>query len=172
VVPDINQLITQVGQILVAHDLRLITAESCTGGMVASALTTVPGSSDWFEGAFVTYRLSAKRRMLGVGSGLLERFGAVSEPTARAMAEGALARSDAQISVSITGVAGPGGGDILTPVGTVWFAWALYADPGPAPRCIQTAEHFFEGSRADVRDQAVRIALEGVLAALAGAAPR
>jgi nicotinamide-nucleotide amidase len=106
-VSKINQLIKQVANALVERDFRLITAESCTGGMVASELTSIPGSSDWFEGAFVTYRLTAKERMLGVPASLLERFGAVSEPTARAMAEGALSASDAQISVAITGVAGP-----------------------------------------------------------------
>jgi nicotinamide-nucleotide amidase len=167
-VPDINQLITQVASALVKRQLRLITAESCTGGLVAGELTSIPGSSDWFEGAFVTYRESAKQRMLGVPEAVLERFGAVSEPTARAMAEGALAASDAQASVAITGVAGPGGGDILIPVGTVWFAWALKLSATPAPQCVQTAQHKFTGSRDQVREQAVRIALQGVLASLEG----
>jgi nicotinamide-nucleotide amidase len=165
-VSEINQLITQVANALVAQDFRLITAESCTGGMLAGELTSIPGSSNWFEGAFVTYRSSAKERMLGVPAGLLERFGAVSEPTARAMAEGALSASDAHVSVAITGIAGPDGGDVLTPVGTVWFAWALHPEPGPTPRCIQTARHSFEGSRDDVREQALRVALLGVLASL------
>jgi len=165
-VSEINQLITQVAGALAEKNLRLITAESCTGGMVAGELTGIPGSSNWFEGAFVTYRLSAKRRMLGVSGELLERFGAVSEPVARAMAEGALRASDADVSVAITGVAGPAGGDILTPVGTVWFAWALLTTPDSEPSCVQASQHDFSGSRDQVRRQAVEIALAGVLALL------
>src|SRR5690606_15352396 len=102
----------------------------------------VPGSSNWFEGAFVTYRLSAKTRMIGVATEILDRYGAVSEPTARAMAEGALRASDAGVSVAVTGVAGPGGGDVVAPVGTVWFGWALR---DPEPRCVQTARHELTG---------------------------
>ena len=146
---------------LTAHDQRLITVESCTGGMVAACLTSLPGSSDWLEGAFVTYRLSAKQRMVGVSATTLERYGAVSEPTARAMAEGALANSDADISVAITGVAGPSGGDIVTPVGTVWFAWAVKQDQ---ISCVQTLQSRFDGDRDQVRNQAVNVALQGVLA--------
>lgn len=160
------QLIEQIASALNQKHLRLITAESCTGGMLASELTTMPGSSNWFEGAFVTYRLSAKERMLHVPPGLLERYGAVSEPTARAMAEGALAASNADVSVAITGVAGPGGGDVLIPVGTVWFAWAMMGTDF-VPRCVQTAEHRLRGSRAQVREQAVELALEGIAATLA-----
>ncbi len=140
---------------------RLISVESCTGGMVAAYLTGQPGSSEWFEGAFVTYRLSAKTRMVGVTESILNKHGAVSEPTARAMAEGALYNSDADISVAITGVAGPGGGDIVTPVGTVWFAWALRT---PEIRCVQTLQSHFDGDRDAVRNQAVNLALRGVLA--------
>lgn len=157
------QLVEAVAGALRGRTATLVTAESCTGGLIAAELTAIPGSSDWFEGAFVTYRLSAKRRMIGVRPDTLTRYGAVSEPTAREMAEGALRASDAQISVAVTGVAGPGGGDVLTPVGTVWFGWAL-ADP--EPRCVQTACHDLDGSRRNVRRQATRIALEGVLAIL------
>jgi nicotinamide-nucleotide amidase len=157
------QLIDAVGQLLVANNLTLVTAESCTGGMIATELTSVPGCSEWFEGAFVTYRLSAKTRMLGVAQATLDSYGAVSEPTAREMAEGALAASDANISVSVTGVAGPDGGDLLAPRGTVWFGWAVKA---PKPRCVQTSRHEFSGTREMVREQAVVVALEGVLAIL------
>lgn len=160
---DNNQLIAALARRLIANDLTLVTAESCTGGEIAAELTAAAGSSQWFEGAFVTYRLSAKQRMLGVSGELLEREGAVSEPTARAMAEGALACSDARISVSVTGVAGPDGGDPVSPVGTVWFGWAV---KGPQPRCVQTARHQLAGDRAAVRARAVRIALEGLLALL------
>lgn len=160
------QLIEQVAARLCRNDLKLITAESCTGGLLASELTAVAGSSAWFEGAFVTYRLSAKERMLHVPSQVLVRYGAVSEPTARAMAEGALAASDANVSVAITGVAGPDGGDVVTPVGTVWFAWAML-DAHGEPRCVQTAEHRLRGSRNEVRQRAVELALEGIAATLA-----
>lgn len=157
------QLIEQVARLLTDNDLTLVTAESCTGGMIAAELTAVPGSSDWFEGAFVTYRLSAKVRMVGVRQTTLDTHGAVSEPTAREMAEGALRASDARISVSVTGVAGPSGGELLAPVGTVWFAWAVRTEQ---PRCVQTAQHRLEGNRAQIRRRAVTIALEGVRALL------
>jgi nicotinamide-nucleotide amidase len=157
--PDL-QLIDAIAARLMAADLRLVTAESCTGGLIAATLTRVPGSSRWLEGGFVTYRLSAKSRMIGVPQATLDEFGAVSEPTARAMAEGALAASDAHVSVSVTGVAGPDGGDPIAPVGTVWFGWAIR---DPEPRCVQTARFELEGERDAVRQAAVRIALEGVL---------
>ncbi len=136
--------------------------------MVAEELTRQPGSSDWFEGALVTYRLSAKQRLLGVPATMLERYGAVSEPVARAMAEGALRVSDADVSVAITGIAGPDGGDVLTPVGTVWFAWARRDRPDAEPVCVQAAQHRFSGSRDEVRNQAVVLALQGVLESLNG----
>ena len=108
----------------------------------------------------------AKRRLLGVPAAMLERYGAVSEPVARAMAEGALRVSDADVSVAITGIAGPDGGDMLAPVGTVWFAWARREQPGAEPACLQATQHRFSGSRDEVRNQAVALALEGVLASL------
>lgn len=159
------QLVEAVAQALRHRHATLVTAESCTGGLIAAELTAIPGSSEWFEGAFVTYRLSAKQRMIGVRAATLERYGAVSEPTVREMAEGALRAAGARVSVAVTGVAGPGGGDVLTPVGTVWFGWAL-ADP--EPRCVQTACHDLDGSRTQVRRQATRLALQGVLAVLGG----
>ncbi len=170
-VENINQLIDQVAGALLEGGSRLITAESCTGGMVAAELTSRPGSSDWFEGALVTYRLSAKQRLLGVPHALLERYGAVSEPVARAMAEGAIRVSDADVSVAITGIAGPEGGDVLAPVGTVWFAWARRDHPGAEPVCVQATQHRFSGSRDEVRMQAVALALEGVLATVNGLSP-
>jgi nicotinamide-nucleotide amidase len=161
--PDIP--LDELARLLTEADLKLVTAESCTGGLIAATLTAAAGSSAWFEGAFVTYRLSAKQRMLGVPAALLEREGAVSEPVARAMAEGALHASDAQVSVAVTGLAGPDGGEPLLPVGTVWFAWGLRA---PEPRCIQTAVHELSGDRAAVRAAAVAIALRGVVTLLDG----
>lgn len=157
-----NRLSELIAQHLIDRGLRLVTAESCTGGLVAAQLTAIPGSSAWFEGAFVTYRIPAKIRMLGVDPAILERYTAVSEPVAREMAMGALAHCDADVSVAITGVAGPGGGDPVSPVGTVWFAWASRL---PQIQCIQTSEHNFTGDRDSVRQQAVEIALAGVLEA-------
>lgn len=162
---DLGARIAELERLLTRRRITLVTAESCTGGLIAAELTDVPGSSSWFEGAFVTYRLSAKTRMIGVTADTLDRYGAVSEPTARAMAEGALRASDAGVSVAVTGVAGPGGGDVLAPVGTVWFGWALC---DPEPRCVQTARHELPGERAEVRAQAVVVALDGLLAVLRG----
>ncbi len=156
---------SSVGKLLTANNLTLVAAESCTGGLIAAELTCVPGCSEWFEGAFVTYRPSAKIRMIGVRQQTLDSHGAVSEPVAREMAEGALAASAAGISVSVTGVAGPDGGDLITPVGTVWFAWALKV---PEPQCVQASRHELAGGRERVRELAVRIALEGVRAVLDG----
>ncbi len=153
------QLIDAVARLLLDNQLTLVTAESCTGGLIAAELTSRPGSSEWFEGAFVTYRLSAKIRMIGVRPETLAEHGPVSEPTVREMAEGALAASEARISIAVTGVAGPDGGDLLAPVGTVWFGWAAQM---PHPRCVQTSRHRVEGSRAQVRRQAVDIALAGL----------
>lgn len=162
VVDRINQLAELLARRVTASGQRIVTAESCTGGLVAARLTEIPGSSAWFEGAFVTYSLSAKRRMLGVPAATLQRYGAVSEPTARAMAEGAVHVADADLAVAITGIAGPEGGDPITPVGTVWFAWAARKDPGTDCDVV-TAEHEIAGSRNEVRRGAVLLAIEGLL---------
>lgn len=142
----------------------LATAESCTGGWVAQAATAIAGSSAWFDRGFVTYSNPAKTDVLGVPAALLARHGAVSEPVARAMAEGALARSRAQVAVAITGIAGPDGGTAEKPVGTVWFAWAMQ---GQGTRAEQRR---FGGDREAVRRQSVAIALEGLLATIRRAA--
>jgi nicotinamide-nucleotide amidase len=146
---------------LLHKNMRLVAAESCTGGLFAAMCTGNPGSSEWFEGAFVTYRIPAKTRMLDVSELTLARWGAVSEPTAREMAIGALTHSDADMAVSVTGVAGPGGGDIDVPVGTVWIAWALRVPD--STRLAQSARHAFAGSREHIRRAAVRAALAGIL---------
>ncbi|MCC6197231.1 MAG: CinA family protein [Burkholderiales bacterium] len=132
------------------------TAESCTGGLVAGAITGIAGSSGWFDRGFVTYSNEAKQELLGVPEATLRAHGAVSEATARAMAEGALARSRAQFAVAITGVAGPGGGSPDKPVGMVCFAWA-----GPAG--VVTATRSLSGDRAAVRHASVVVALESLL---------
>lgn len=154
-----DRVTQEVIALLSRRHWRLATAESCTGGLVAAHLTAIPGSSEWFECAFVTYRESAKMKLLGVSASALARYTAVSEPVAREMATGALRQSDADISVAITGIAGPGGGDMVTPVGTVWFAWAL-RDPDPV--CIQASAHQLPGDRDAVRQSAVQIALNGL----------
>lgn len=154
---ELETLARQVGEALRQRHEMLATAESCTGGWVAQCLTAIAGSSAWFERGFVTYSNQAKMDMLGVLDDVLEKHGAVSEATARAMARGAVSHSRAQWSLSITGIAGPGGGTAAKPVGTVCFAWAR-RDGG----CLATTRHF-EGDRDAVRRQAVAFALRGLL---------
>lgn len=152
-----NQLAAQVGAALHAHGMLLATAESCTGGGVAGAVTEIAGSSAWFDRGFVTYSNQAKVDMLGVASDTLDRFGAVSEATVREMVDGALRRSQAQVALAVSGIAGPGGGSKEKPVGTVWFAWGIKAGASVARL------HQLAGNRAEIREQAVHIALQGVL---------
>jgi nicotinamide-nucleotide amidase len=154
-------LAAQVGAALKDHGIMLCTAESCTGGGVACAVTDIAGSSAWFDRGFVTYSNQAKQDMLGVSTGTLARFGAVSEATVREMVAGALQHSQAQLALAISGIAGPGGGTPDKPVGTVWFAW------GFKDGVTLAQHHLLPGSRAEIRQQAVRIALQGVLALLA-----
>lgn len=150
-------LAEQLGKALLLDDSRLVTAESCTGGGVAHLITTIAGSSQWFERGFVTYSNDAKEELLGVSHDLLARYGAVSEETALAMAQGALANSHAHISVAVTGIAGPGGGTAEKPTGTVCFAWGRRGDG------TRTARTVFEGDRLQVREQAVLMAIQGLL---------
>lgn len=156
-----TSLAARVGAALQAHGLMLVTAESCTGGGVAQALTDIAGSSVWFERGFVTYSNLSKQQMLGVSQETLDRHGAVSEAVVREMAAGALRFSAAQLAVAVSGIAGPGGGSAEKPVGTVWLAWQLQ-DSWVITRCLQ-----FAGDRAAVRKQAVEVALEGVFQLLA-----
>ncbi len=157
----IDTLAHEVGDALRRRGWLAATAESCTGGLVAGAITGIAGSSAWFERGFVTYSNEAKQEALGVPAAVLAAHGAVSEPTARAMAEGALAHSRADVAVAITGIAGPGGATPGKPVGTVCFAWAAR---GVATR---VATFHFAGDRAAVREGAVEAALRGLLAAVA-----
>ena len=136
--------LTHIAAQLAARGWMLATAESCTGGMVAAACTDLAGSSQWFERGFVSYSNAAKTELLGVPASLIAVHGAVSEPVARAMAEGALAHSHAQVSLAVTGVAGPTGGSPDKPVGTVWFAWCM------AGQTHSEVQHF-GGDRAAVR---------------------
>lgn len=145
-----------LAELLTAAGLTLVTAESCTGGGLAEVLTTIPGSSRWFERGFISYSNLSKREMLGVKTETLARHGAVSEPTARAMAEGALAHSPADLAVAITSIAGPGGGTEAKPVGTVCFAWARRKHE------TRSSTLYFPGDRTAVRRQSVAAAIEGL----------
>lgn len=153
---DINELAAQVGNVLKSQGLMLATAESCTGGGVAQAITEIAGSSEWFECGFITYSNASKTDMLEVPDALIVRYGAVSDEVAQAMAEGALANSNATISLSTTGIAGPGGAVPGKPVGTVCFAWAV-AHRTFSERLV------FQGDRHAVRQQTVAHALAGLL---------
>jgi nicotinamide-nucleotide amidase len=153
----VKQLAEKLGARLKARGALLVTAESCTGGWTAQAVTAVAGSSEWFERGWVTYSNAAKQDELGVRPETLARFGAVSEETAREMALGALEHSRGTIALAITGVAGPGGGSAKKPVGTVCFAWARKGKPASGET------RHFTGDREAVRRQSVEHALERVL---------
>jgi nicotinamide-nucleotide amidase len=146
--------VRELGHVLRARGLLLASAESCTGGLIAAACTALAGSSDWFDAAFVTYSNAAKCAQLGVPAALIDAHGAVSDEVVRAMAEGALARSQAGVVVAVTGIAGPSGGSAAKPVGTVWLAWARRGDALHSER-LQLA-----GDRAAVRMQTVQRALQ------------
>ena len=157
---DLHALAYQVGRAALSRKITIATAESCTGGLLAGAITAVSGSSEWFDRGFVTYSNRAKVEALGVDAAIIEHHGAVSGETARAMAEGARAASGAQWAVAVTGVAGPAGGSPDKPVGTVWLAWA-------GPSGTETLHRRLAGDRAEVRAGSVRIALEGLVDRLA-----
>ena len=145
--PNLLPILQQLADALQQRGWMLATAESCTGGMIATACTDLPGSSNWFDRGFVTYSNAAKTEMLGVPAALIAEHGAVSEAVVRAMAQGAIAHSKAQVSVAVSGVAGPGGGTPEKPVGTVWVGW-----------CVNTSTHAqllrLAGDRAAIRTQA------------------
>ena len=145
--------VADLADILQKRHWLMASAESCTGGMIAAACTDLAGSSNWFERGFVSYSNEAKTELLGVGADLIARHGAVSEEVARAMVQGALAHSRAQVAVAVTGVAGPGGGSAAKPVGTVWFGWAT-------PAGVVSEMRRFDGDRAAVRLATVRYALQ------------
>ena len=156
-----DELAKRIGERLKAANAMLATAESCTGGWAAQVVTSVAGSSAWFERGFVTYSDAAKQDLLGVSGETLRQHGAVSEQTAREMARGALQRSRASVALSITGVAGPGGGTREKPVGMVCFAWSRRGE-------VRSETRHFSGDRESVRRQSVVLALEGVLRTLEG----
>lgn len=150
-------LAAQLGGLLKSLGLMLTTAESCTGGGVAQAITEVAGSSAWFERGFVTYSNLSKQQMLGVAEATIMQYGAVSEATVREMVAGALTHSAAQVALAVSGIAGPDGGTPDKPVGTVWFAWGLKHS------VVHAERHQFPGNRAEVRVHAVHTALQGAI---------
>ena len=155
----IAEIIGLVADLIQKRGQMLATAESCTGGMIAAACTDLAGSSNWFERGFVSYSNAAKTELLGVDAVLIDLHGAVSEPVARAMAAGAIAHSKAQLSVAVTGVAGPGGGSLEKPVGRVWFGWSVDG-------LVSSEVMHFDGDRAAVRAATVRHALRGLVSLL------
>ena len=159
---DTPALVLELAELLQQQGRMMATAESCTGGLIAGACTDLSGSSNWFERGFVTYSNAAKTELLGVDAALIAAEGAVSEPVARAMAEGAVARSPVQVAVAVTGVAGPTGGSAEKPVGTVWFGWSV------AGR-VHTERRRFDGDRAAVRAATVHHALRTLLTLLRAA---
>jgi nicotinamide-nucleotide amidase len=145
---------------LMAHGYRLVSAESCTGGWIGKVCTDLPGSSRWFLGGAIVYGNDAKSELLGVDASVLAAHGAVSEPAVRAMASGALQRVGGEVSVAVSGVAGPDGGTLDKPVGTVWFAWGRCSEGNVA---VESAVEHFKGDREAVRRQTVERALRGLL---------
>ena len=152
---DTQHICQLLAERLLARHWLLATAESCTGGMIAARCTDLAGSSTWFERGFVTYSNEAKTELLGVDPELIARHGAVSETVARAMAQGAVAHAKAQVAVAVTGVAGPGGGSIDKPVGTVWLAWCING-------VVDAEQMRFGGDRAAVREATTQHALQGL----------
>lgn len=161
---DLLELAVSLGQQLKQRACTLATAESCTGGWAAKLMTDMAGSSAWFERGFVTYTNISKQELLGVDAQILQDNGAVSEAVVRSMAQGALDRSQAKISLAVSGVAGPGGGSEEKPVGMVWFAWAKQhcGTPACSGACLCSEQKMFIGDRDAIRRQAVAHALMGV----------
>lgn len=153
---DLEQMTTQVANFLLERHWKFSSAESCTGGWLAKCCTDIAGSSTWFDRGFITYSNQSKQEQLNVQPQTLENFGAVSEQTALEMARGCLDVSNSEISISITGVAGPDGGSKDKPVGTVWIAWATSFS-------AKAELHHFSGNRDAVRRQAVYTALNGII---------
>ena len=150
-------IVKQLAEALIRENKTLTVAESCTGGWIAKCLTDLAGSSAWFERGFVTYSNLAKQEMLGVLKQTLDSYGAVSKETVIEMASGALKNSHADVSLAVSGIAGPEGGTAEKPVGLVWFAWASQSTE------VQCAQKLFKGDRNSVREQAALFALKGVL---------
>lgn len=149
--------VNHLAQMMLQLRLRCAVAESCTGGLVAAALTRLPGSAQWFDCGLVTYSNLAKHQLLGVSQDTLREFGAVSQETVIAMATGVLQRTSVQLGFAVTGIAGPDKDNSDQPVGTVWFAWALRNRP------LKTTLHHLQGDRDDIRNHCVTIAIAGMI---------
>jgi nicotinamide-nucleotide amidase len=160
----IEHLCVPLADFLQRNNLKLATAESCTGGLISAACTDLAGSSNWFERGFVTYSNEAKTELLGVDAALIEAHGAVSEQVARAMAFGAIRHAKAQVSIAVTGVAGPSGGSAAKPVGTVWFGFSIQGS-------LHSEMMRFDGDRAAVREQTVHHALQTLMRLLVDQMP-
>lgn len=152
----IENSVQKLADKLIKNQQIIATAESCTGGMIAQTLTDLAGSSAWFDCGFVTYSNDAKQKMLGVKLATLKKYGAVSEATVIEMAEGALANSNASISIACSGIAGPTGGSAKKPIGTVWVAWAYENKP------TKTELFLFKGNRQQIREQCTEKAIEKI----------
>ena len=153
---ELFEISQQLGKLLQSKDKKISTAESCTGGWISQITTDVPGSSAWFDRGFVTYSNAAKMQMLGVKPETLDAFGAVSAQTATEMANGALQNSDADCAIAVTGIAGPTGGTIKKPVGTVFIAWAYKNQE------TKVIKKELTGNRFEIRQQSVKLALKGI----------
>jgi nicotinamide-nucleotide amidase len=154
---DLHEITQELARVLIKNNWHLSTAESCTGGMVAASITELAGSSEWFERGYVTYSNQSKSEDIDVSQNLIEQHGAVSDQVARAMALGAKQNSGSDLSISITGIAGPTGGSPEKPIGTVCFAWALAND-----QIVSETKHF-EGNRQQIRQQACDFSLRKLL---------
>jgi len=155
-----TKIAAQVGVLLQQKSMKIVTAESCTGGLLSAVITEIPGSSHWFDRAFITYSNEAKQEMLNVDKAIIEQQGAVSESVVTQMAKGAIDNSLGQIAVAISGIAGPGGATLQKPIGLVWFGFAIN------DQAMQTEQKYFKGDRQAVREQAVEFALRHVLTLL------
>ncbi len=164
----IESAVARLAQRLADLNLTLATAESCTGGLLAGAITSIAGASNWYEGGFVTYRLSAKQRLLGISADTLRKHGAVSKIVAIQMAQQTLTHCDAQVSIATTGLAGPQGDGTATAVGTLWIAWAMNTtNPHTTNQCWVDAQEFeLHLARGAFRETAVAFAIDGLLARL------
>jgi nicotinamide-nucleotide amidase len=157
----LHRLAKELGESALQARVMITTAESCTGGWVAEVMTSITGSSKWFERGFVTYSNLSKQEMLGVSEETLVQHGAVSEQTVREMARGALQHSHAHLAVAISGIAGPGGATLDKPVGTVCLAWAAGGE------VVRSQTEHYSGNREEIRRQAVIAAIDGMLGMLA-----
>ena len=153
----LERISSELGELLKLKDYTFTCAESCTGGWVGHALTSIPGSSEWFGSSFVTYSYEAKTQILGVSSEDLDNFGAVSEEIVEQMVSGALHKSGANVGVAISGIAGPAGGTDTKPVGTVCFAWKMEGQD------VITSTEYFAGERNEIRYSSVESALMGTI---------